>query len=241
MLGKLWTRMENAERRFRRSWGKDVETPSGRFWAKVHYHLFDHAFLRILWTNFWPVAPGVWRSNQPTHARFERYKAMGIRTVINLRGPDKHAHYKFEKESVEALGLTLVDAKLWARHAAPRDAILEVLEALRDAERPMMFHCKSGADRAGFVAAMYQMVFDDVPVQEARKQLGLKFLHLKFTKTGVQDYVLDVYEARLAHGAIAFEEWIRHEYRHVALFKAYKAGVAPDAIARQMMETRTPA
>jgi protein tyrosine/serine phosphatase len=213
MLGKLWTWIDTAERRLRHSFGRDIETPGGRFWAKVHYHLFDHAFLRILWTNFWPVAPDVWRSNQPTHARFKRYAAMGIRTVVNLRGEDKHAHYLFERESCETLGLSLLNAKLWAREAAPRRRIVEVIDTLRAAEKPLMFHCKSGADRAGFVAAMYLMVFEDQPVQVAKKQLGLKYIHLDFTKTGVQDYILDVYEARLAIGPIGFEDWIRTEYR----------------------------
>jgi protein tyrosine phosphatase (PTP) superfamily phosphohydrolase (DUF442 family) len=217
MLAKLWNRVEEAERRFRHSWGRDISTPSGRRWAHLHYHLFDHAFLRIFWTNFWPVAPGVWRSNQPTHARFERYAAMGIKTVVNLRGEDPGAHYLFEKESCDKLGLTLINAKLWAREAAPRSRILDVIEALRHAERPLVFHCKSGADRAGFVAALYQMVFDGQPVEMARKQLGLKYIHLDFTKTGVQDYVLDVYEARLTQGPIGFEDWIRNEYKAKAL------------------------
>ncbi len=213
MLSKLWNRVEETERRFRRSWGKDISSASGRRWARMHYHFFDHAFLRIFWTNFWPVAPGVWRSNQPTHARFEKYAAMGIKTVINLRGEDKHAHYLFERESVDALGMTLVNAKLWARNAAPRKAILGVIEALRQAEKPMMFHCKSGADRAGFVAAVYLIVFEGTPVAEAKKQLGLKYIHLDFTKTGIQDYILDLYENRLALGEIGFEDWITHEYR----------------------------
>ncbi|MBV2358586.1 tyrosine-protein phosphatase [Thalassococcus sp. CAU 1522] len=213
MLGRLWTKVERAERRLRRSFGMDITDPAARRWSALHYHIFDHAFLRVFWTNFWPVAPGVWRSNQPTHRRFEKYAAMGIKTVINLRGEDKRAHYLFEKESCDALGLTLVNAKLWAREAAPRRRIEAVIDALRAAERPMMFHCKSGADRAGFVAAMYQMIFEGVSVDEARKQLGLKYIHLDFTKTGVQDYVLDVYEARLVKGDIGFEDWIRTEYR----------------------------
>ncbi len=212
MLAKLWTRLDEAERRFRHSWGRDIETPSGRRWARLHYHLFDHAFLRVFWTNFWPVAPGVYRSNQPTDARFQRYAEMGIKTVINLRGEDDHAHYLFEAESCDRLGLTLVNAKLWARNAAPRKRIIAVIDALRAAERPMMFHCKSGADRAGFVAALYQLVFDGADIATAKKQLGLKYIHLDFTKTGIQDYILDVYEARLGQGDIGFEDWIRTEY-----------------------------
>ncbi len=241
MLRKLWTQLDNAERRFRRSWGKDISTPSARRWAKLHYHLFDHAFLRIFWTNFWPVAPGVWRSNQPTHARFKKYAAMGIKTVVNLRGEDKHAHYLFEKESCEALGLNLVNAKLWAREAAPRRRILNVIEALRAAEKPMMFHCKSGADRAGFVAATYQLVFEGADIQEAKKQLGLKFIHLDFTATGVQDYVLDIYEARLTLGQIGFEDWIAAEYQAKAIQASYEAKRPAIEIARDLIPPKAPA
>ncbi|WP_425100073.1 fused DSP-PTPase phosphatase/NAD kinase-like protein [Tropicibacter sp. S64] len=236
MLRKLWTSLDNAERRFRRSWGKDISTPSARRLSKLHYHLFDHAFLRIFWTNFWPVAPGVWRSNQPTHARFEKYAAMGIRTVVNLRGEDKHAHYLFEKESVEALGMTLVNAKLWAREAAPRKRIVAVIDALREAEKPLMFHCKSGADRAGFVAAMYLMVFEGASIQEAKKQLGLKYIHLDFTATGVQDYILDLYEARLSLGSIGFEDWIRSEYAAKPIQAAWEARRPAAETARALMD-----
>ncbi len=223
MLSDLWTRLEQAERRLRYSFGADISTPSARRWSALHYNLFDHAFLRSFWTNFYQIAPGVYRSNQPTHARFRRYAAMGIRTVINLRGEDKRAHYLFERESCERLGLTLVNTKLNARHAVAAERILEVIEALRHAERPLMFHCKSGADRAGFVAAMYLLVFEGRPVAEARRQLGLKYLHLKSTKTGVQDYILDVYEARLTRGAISFEDWLRQEYDPRAIQDGFTA------------------
>ena len=231
MLRKLWTRLEESERKFRRSWGKDISTPSGRRWAKVHYHLFDHAFLRVFWTNFWQLSDDVWRSNQPTHGRFRKYAAMGIRTVINLRGEDKYAHYLFEKESVEQLGMTLVNTKLWAREAAPRRRIVAVIDALRTAERPMMFHCKSGADRAGFTAATYMMVFEGASVQEAKKQLGLKYIHLDFTTTGVQDYILEIYKARLDLGEIGFEHWIRSEYDAKPIQRAWDSRQAPAEIA----------
>lgn len=223
MLTRLWSWLDDGERRLRRSFGRDLSTPAGRLNAWLHYQIFDHAFLRTVWTNFFEVAPGVYRSNQPTKARFRRYRDMGIRTVINLRGADSYSYYLFEKETCEALNLTLVDAKLWARRTASADRILAAIEAMRFAERPILFHCKSGADRAGFAAAVYLMVFEGVPVADAKKQLGLKYIHFKSTRTGVQDYILDVYEARLARGPIAFEDWIAQEYDHKAIQAAFNA------------------
>ena len=230
MLGQLWTRIEDAERKLRRSFGKDITNPRARRWSAFHYHFFDHAFLRTFWTNFFEIAPGVYRSNQPTHSRFEKYKAMGINTVVNLRGEDKYAHYLFETESCDALGLTLLNAKLWARKAAPRKRIVHVIDTLRAAEKPFVFHCKSGADRAGFVAAMYLMVFENQPVEIARKQLSLKYIHLDFTATGVQDYIMDLYAARIRRGQIGFEDWIRTEYDAKTIQAGFEAKTPADKL-----------
>lgn len=235
MLAKLWTKLDNAERKLRRSFGMDISTPSERRWSKLHYHLFDHAFLRILWTNFYPLAPDVWRSNQPTHKRFVKYADMGIKTVINLRGEDKYSYYLFEKESCVQLGLTLVNAKLWAREAAPRRRIVAVIDALRSAQRPMMFHCKSGADRAGFVSALYLLIFEGASIEDAKKQLSIKYIHLDFTKTGVQDYILRVFEARQKVSEIGFEDWIRTEYDAKPIQRAWDARRAEIDIAQELI------
>ncbi|MCI5112733.1 MAG: tyrosine-protein phosphatase [Marivita sp.] len=230
MLGRLWTKIEDAERKLRRSFGKDITDPRARRWSAFHYHVFDHAFLRTFWTNFFEVAPGVYRSNQPTHARFEKYKAMGIKTVVNLRGEDKYAHYLFEKETCEALGLKLLNAKLQARNAVSRKKIVHVIDTLRMAEKPFVFHCKSGADRAGFVAALYLMVFENKPVEIARKQLSIRYIHLDFTATGVQDYILEVYAARNARSPIGFEDWIRTEYDATAIQTGFDTKTPADQL-----------
>lgn len=230
MFGQLWTRIEDAERKLRRSFGKDITAPGARRWSAFHYHFFDHAFLRTFWTNFFQIAPGVYRSNQPTHRRFMKYKDMGIHTVVNLRGEDKYAHYLFEQETCEALGLRLLNAKLQARNAVSRKKIVHVIDTLRQAEKPFVFHCKSGADRAGFVAALYLMVFENQPVEVARKQLSLKYIHLDFTATGVQDYILAVYAARNARSPIGFEEWIRSEYDGKVIQAGFDSRTPPDRL-----------
>lgn len=219
----LIKRIQDWERNLRASYNVDLSTPENRRRAHIYNLWFDHAVLRTIWTNFFEIAPGVYRSNHPTHARFEKMKAMGIRSVLNLRGAGGAAHYLTEKESCEALGLTLVDCTLQARHAAPAEDILEVIEAFRTIERPFVMHCKSGADRAGFASAIYLLVMEGRPVAEARKMLSVKYVHLKWSKTGILDYILDQYAARQAETGIGFEDWIRTEYDHMALQRAYEA------------------
>lgn len=231
MIRTLWNRIGEAERRLMRSFGKSIETPRDRFWAWVHFHLFDHAILRGLWTNFDEIAPGIYRSNHPTRRRFRKYKRMGIKTVINLRGEDKFSFYLFEKEICEELGLTMIDAKLWARNASKKERIIRVIEAIRQAEKPLVFHCKSGADRTGLVGAIYLLVFENASIAEARKQLGLRYMHLKHTKTGIQDYIIDVFEARQALGPIGFEDWLHQEYKSDHLQEGFDAGRPPAEVA----------
>ena len=60
------------------------------------------------------------------------------------------------------------------------------------------------------------------PVESAREMLSAKYVHLKFTKTGVLDYTLDRYQARNAKEAISFEDWIATEYDHEQLLADYK-------------------
>lgn len=223
----LFKRISEWERRLRASYNTDLSTPENRRRAQIYNLWFDHAILRTVWTNQFPVAPGVWRSNQPTHARLVRLKAMGVRTVLNLRGAAGAAHYLVEAESCRRLGLSLVDCTLQARDAAPRENIQALIHAFRTIERPFVMHCKSGADRAGLAAAIYLMVIEGRPVPEAREMLGVKYIHLKWSRTGVLDFILDQYAARHAETGIGFEDWIATEYDHEALQAAYDAAHKP--------------
>ena len=222
MLKKSYDNIKMLDSKLRRAFGKDLETPSGRFWARIHYHLFDHAFLRVFWTNHKEIAPGVFRSNQPTEWRFISYHAKGLRSVLNLRGWDVYAHYQYEERICQKLGMRLENIKLNARNAPQSADINAVVDCLGKMEKPLLFHCKSGADRAGLVSAIYLMVYEGVSVQEAMKQLSFRHVHLDFTATGVLDYFLRTFEERLNHGNIAFLDWVNSEYDPATLQEAFE-------------------
>ncbi len=224
---QLIKRITDWERRLRASYNTDLSTPENRRRAHIYNLWFDHAILRTVWTNFFEVAPGVYRSNQPTHRRFEKLKARGIRSVLNLRGAGGAAHYLVEEESCARLGLILVNVTLHARFAAPREDILILLEAFRTIEKPFVMHCKSGADRAGFASAIWLLVMEGGSVAEARKMLSFRYIHIRRSKTGVLDHILDVYEARQAETGIGFEDWVRTEYDNAAIQAAFEAKYKP--------------
>src|SRR3954469_1913100 len=57
--------------------------------------------------NFHPVSPGIYRGAAPTPAGLRRLKAMGVRTVIDLRIAPKTV--KKEKAEAEALGMKWIN------------------------------------------------------------------------------------------------------------------------------------
>jgi len=68
------------------------------------------------------------------------------------------------------------------------------------------------------------MVMEGQDVNTARRMLSPRYIHLRFTKTGVLDMMLDQYEARHAATSISFEDWIDREYNATALQTAFDAG-----------------
>ncbi|NAZ35740.1 protein tyrosine phosphatase [Rubellimicrobium sp. CFH 75288] len=198
-------------RRDRRRPGWSLADPAARRRAWWHYILADHALLRHRWTNMAEIAPGVWRSNHPTHARFAALSAQGIRTIINLRGDNGAPPWLFARESCEALGLRLIAVRLQARQAPERDQVLALFDAFRSAERPFLMHCKSGADRAGFASALY-VLWSGGSMEQARQHLSWRYLHVRGSRTGVLDHVLDLYAAARDRTGIGVEEWFRDAY-----------------------------
>ncbi|MGO4917066.1 tyrosine-protein phosphatase [Pseudogemmobacter sp. W21_MBD1_M6] len=203
--------------------GTDLSDPARRRAAWRHFNLVDHAFLRALWSNLDQIAPGVYRSNHPSPKRVAQYKAMGIKAILSLRGKVIASPYLLETEACAEHGISMIHCSLSARHAAPRQNMLDVIDAFRTIEKPFLMHCKSGADRAGLAAVMYLNIIEGVPMREARKQLHWRYLHLKFTKTGILDHILDMYEARNAQGPISLEEWIGTEYDPALVRASYEA------------------
>jgi protein tyrosine phosphatase (PTP) superfamily phosphohydrolase (DUF442 family) len=206
------------------SFGNDISTPRTRRLAMWHFHLFDHAFLRSMWENLWEIAPGVWRSNQPSPRRIAKYKKMGIETILSLRGNPNHpiSFMLLEKQACSDLGITLRTAHLSARSLAPKETYLEVLDLLETLKPPFLLHCKSGADRAGLVSALYLLHIKGAPIDEARAQLHWRYMHLKSTKTGILDHLLNCYKADMeANGDMPIREWIETRYDQSAITASF--------------------
>ena len=236
MIVSLLAKLDNLERSVRTSFGRDISSRSGRFWAHIHFHLMDHAFLRVLWNNFHQVSDEVYRANQPSPSHLRSYKDRGIKAVLNLRGFTQQSYALFEEDSCKNLGLDLISVPFSGSSAPQPEKLLEIIDIMEKIPKPFVLHCKSGADRAGLVSAMYLIVQKKLSVTEAKKQLSFKYLHLDFTKTGILDYILDVFSQRLKIENIDFLDWIKQEYNAEILNSSFKSRIDWKTAAIDLME-----
>tara|TARA_B100001059_G_scaffold175532_1_gene175875 strand:- start:41 stop:718 length:678 start_codon:yes stop_codon:yes gene_type:complete len=223
MLSRIWGRVEKVESKLRNRFGNSLDTPLKRFLSHIHFQLMDHGFLRILWTNFYQFSPNAFRSNQPSPRRLKKYKKLGIKTIINLRGTPEQSHYLLEKETCDELGLVLINCSMWARAFTPKKYFIELFDNFDKIEKPFVVHCKSGADRASIAAAFYQIYIQGYSVKQTRDQFSIKYLHLKFTKTGLLDFLMDTYEREGESKGIKLRDWITDYYDAESLEKQFLA------------------
>jgi protein tyrosine/serine phosphatase len=200
-----------------------LATPRGRRSAWLDSMLVDHGALRLVWTNWGEVAAGqLYRSNHPTPARLARaVRRHRLRSVINLRGATGNGSDALSRQAAGRLGLAFYDVPMSSGRAPSRELLLALIAALREAPRPALVHCKSGADRAGFAAAVF-VLLEGGDVEHAMRQLSLRHGHLRRSRAGVLDALLLMYGAEAAE--MDFPTWVRDRYNAQTLKSRYEAG-----------------
>ena len=103
---------------------------------------------------FGRVSPTIYRGAQPEEGGFTLLKAMGIRTVVNLR----YRHR--ERETVEAAGMRSVEIPMNSFSRVDENTVRQVLAILADTDNhPVFLHCRHGKDRTGMIIALYRMTY----------------------------------------------------------------------------------
>lgn len=214
-----------------------LSSPRQRLHAWLDGLFKDHALFRLVWTNLAPVIPGrVWRSNHPTPSRLRRWrKTLGLKTVFNLRGHRRCGADALGREMCQHIGLPYLDMAFESRNAPHKDRILRFHSLYKQAQFPLLLHCKSGADRTGLASGLI-ILFEGGTAEDALKQLHWRFLHFRHSRTGVLDAFFLLYQ-KTAEGHLSFLDWLHYEYDEDALRTAYRAGTFSHLLATSIKKS----
>jgi protein tyrosine/serine phosphatase len=216
----------------------DLSTRKGRFKAYWNYLWADHAFLRLGFQNAHWVGPELIRTNQPWPFQIRRWRDLGVKTVINLRGGGyPTSFYLLEKDACARLGMTLVDFAIASREAPSRAQVEGAKALFETVQYPAIMHCKSGADRAGVMSVLYAHFRLGLPLREAiARELSLRTLHVKQGQTGVLDYTFERYFAEGEPLGESFLQWVqRPDYNPKAIRADFNAGVVGSVLTEKLL------
>ncbi len=144
----------------------------GGYWGILQYQGNLHA-----------VSDGIlYRSAQLSKSELKAaVRQYGIKSVLNLRGANGGSPwYDDEMAESHALGLVHYDYPLSAKRFVTSRQIADILDIMRKAPKPLLIHCKSGADRAGLVAALYRFAETGASAAAADHELSLVYGHFPY-------------------------------------------------------------
>jgi protein tyrosine/serine phosphatase len=190
-----------------------------RLLAWLHMLFVDHAMFRFFFNTRSRVADDCYRSSHPMPYQLRAAARAGVRSVLSLRGNEQHIGSNvLERETCRELGLVLANQPIGSRDPPERAQLLRIKQLFDELPRPLLLHCKSGADRAGLVSALYLLLEKGQTPESAMRQLSFwRYGHVRQAKTGVLDHFFETYcDYYRAHGT-GFMDWVEHCYDREAV------------------------
>jgi len=115
--------------------------------------------------NLHQVTPTLYRGAQPTAVGMRELKAMGIKTVVNLRS------FNSDRDKLRDTGLAYEHIYMKAWHPE-REDIIRFLQITTDNNlTPVFVHCQHGADRTGLMCAVYRVAICNWTKAEAIREM----------------------------------------------------------------------
>lgn len=196
-------------------------------WQRIGAYLSmifaDHGFFRVFFNTRSRISDEMWRSSQPLPYQVKSAARAGIKTIVNLRGPSDNAFYRLEEEACRKHGVTLVNFVINSREAPLATTVAASKALFQDIAYPALMHCKSGADRAGLMSALYLMFRKGEPVETAARMLSLRYGHVRQAKTGLLDHFLKAYRTHNARMPTTLIDWVNETYDRDAVTKDFHA------------------
>jgi protein tyrosine phosphatase (PTP) superfamily phosphohydrolase (DUF442 family) len=118
--------------------------------------------------NFGKVNDNYFRGSQPTQPQMSALKAMGVKTIIDLRKD----YVPQARNWANELGLNYFNLPLLPGRAATREQTEYFLRLVNDpANAPVYVHCKGGRHRTGAMTAAYRITHDGWTAEQAFEEM----------------------------------------------------------------------
>jgi protein tyrosine phosphatase (PTP) superfamily phosphohydrolase (DUF442 family) len=148
-------------------------------------------------SNVGRVVPGVLRGAEIGKDGYATLKAMGVKTVIDMRTSAN------EQKAVEAAGMKAIAIPIEMTRDGLKEKVDRVVALLADpANQPVYVHCRHGQDRTGIVVAAFRMKQQGWSLADAETEMqtfGFNDVWINFKKF-IRSYGKDVALNRQAKG-----------------------------------------
>jgi protein tyrosine phosphatase (PTP) superfamily phosphohydrolase (DUF442 family) len=115
--------------------------------------------------NFYRVSANLYRSAQPDADGMKVLKAMGIRTVVNLRA------FHSDHDLLAGTGLYSEHIYMKTWHPEEEDVVRFLRIVTDPARQPVLVHCQHGSDRTGMMVAFYRVIVQGWSTEQAAREM----------------------------------------------------------------------
>ncbi len=147
-----------------------------------------------LYGNFHQVDRELYRSAQLYRFNMPYYlQHHHIRSVINLRGSSQKQWYKDELRICKENNVTHYDFGIPDRERISLPKMQKLITLMQNAPKPLLVHCKAGADRTSLASALYLYAVKHRP--DAQKAISILYGHFPWlgSRTKAMDQSFENY------------------------------------------------
>jgi tyrosine-protein phosphatase SIW14 len=138
----------------------------------------------------------LYRGAQPNDKALEQLKALGITTIVDLRG-ERHGLIRTEHKHAESLGMDFLNLPGNGWSPPPDQQIAQFFSLMQETPRRRVFlHCWLGGDRSGVFIAAYRIAFYGWTPEQAIREMHV-FHYNSFWHPAMTKYVRE-FPSRLA-------------------------------------------
>ena len=136
-------------------------------------------------TNFGRVNGTLYRGAQPDEAALVQLQQLGVKSVVNLRGPGSAS--VAEEMQARQHGIIYTNVSLHSLCPPSEAQVAQVLTLLKNLPPPVFIHCLHGADRTGTMVACYRIARDGWTSEEALREARRH--GIGFWEIGMKNYI----------------------------------------------------